>query len=81
MKRSEVAPTHLLYRCYDKSGVLLFIGSCIANPDTWLWIHINRLKRMKPWGKDIDKVTTVPVGASIADGKRKYVVKERPLYN
>jgi len=36
---------------------------------------------MKPWGKDIDKVTTVPVGASIADGKRKYVVKERPLYN
>lgn len=68
---------HTIYRIYDASGVLLYLG-CTVNVEQRLKAH-----RRKPWWPQVARVTTegpfpgVIAGQSAEDA---YIDAEKPLY-
>ena len=71
---------HFLYRFYDRTDTLLYIG--ITNdPKTRFKWH----RKNQPWWPDVDerktRVAFYPTREAVLDAERKAIVAENPLYN
>ena len=70
--------THTLYRLFDESGELLYVG-ITSNPERRLHHH----KHTKPWWSEVATVTfeNHPTGDDVAAAEADAIESERPRYN
>ena len=68
----------VLYRCFDKSGALLYIGVTINHNK-----RFSQHEQKQPWWRDVDKITLVPYPERhlAMDAERAAIDAENPLHN
>jgi predicted GIY-YIG superfamily endonuclease len=69
---------HCVYRAYDQSGVLLYVG-CTNNLRKRMWQHGGRA----PWFRDMVRLTEEwhPDYDTARTHERRAIVRERPVHN
>lgn len=69
---------HALYRFFDASGDLLYIGITLNPGGRW-----KQHREDKPWWEEVGDITleTYPDRPSVLDAERKAIITEHPRYN
>lgn len=69
---------HALYRFFDASGDLLYIGITLNPAGRW-----KQHREDKPWWEEVADITieTYPDRPSVLEAERKAIITERPRYN
>lgn len=77
-RRAKFTTRHALYRFYDLTGRLLYIG-ITSSPR----LRFEQHKALKPWWADVAvrEVTFYPTRELLESAEIKAIRRERPLYN
>lgn len=69
---------HALYRFFDASGDLLYIGITLNPAGRW-----KQHREEKPWWEEVTDITieTYPDRPSVLEAERKAIIAEHPRYN
>jgi predicted GIY-YIG superfamily endonuclease len=78
MQKRIANEPHAVYWCYDKSGVLLYIG-CTRN----LELRLSEHRRTKAWWSEIVDIRSVEVatGVEACEIERQAIWNGKPLHN
>lgn len=70
--------SHTLYRFFDQTGALLYVGRTVSPANRW-----RDHERKKPWFNDVATVTRVVFedATTLAAAETAAIAAERPLYN
>jgi len=72
------AKTHILYRCYDATNTLLYVGMT-NDPETRIQYH----RRNQPWWHHVDhiRLQNLPNRDALVRAETAAIQLEQPLYN
>lgn len=75
---TEPASPHVVYRLYNRAGILLYVGLTDRGPRRWV-----EHERSKPWFRAVARfeISRFPTREEAADEERSAIIRERPCWN